>query len=207
MREEFHEAGGVTLRAVVPDVPPRALVVHGMWPDQDRFTGAREALGAVLYDRRGHGGSPAPQPYVGTTVEEQAEDAARLLDALGAPALVVAGEGLGALVALDLARRHAARVTALALVDPVLPQLLPDGAEWLATVVERRPPVPADIPALTSWMITRRELRAIAVPAVIATAAEPSPFATRSADALAELLPGARRLPGADLLQALNQLV
>lgn len=207
MGELFHEGAGVKLRVVVPEGAVRSLVIHGMWPDPERWTGAREALGAVLYDRRGHGGSPAPQPYVGTTVEEQSEDAARVLEAIGAPAVAVAGEDLGALVALDLARRYPARVSALALADTVWPQLLPDGADWLAGVVGRRPPVPADIPACTSWEITRRELRAIDVPAVVVTSPLPSSYAVRSADALVELLPGARRMTDGDLVAALNALI
>ena len=69
----------------------------------------------IAYDRRGYGASGAPEPYEGTTVEEQAEDAAALLRALDAAPAVVFGDGFGALVALDLVKRHAALVRAVVL--------------------------------------------------------------------------------------------
>lgn len=188
MREELHDVAGVTLRTLVPDEPPQALHVHGLWP-----SGPPETPGLITYDRRGHGGSTAPEPYTGTTVEEQSEDAAKLLETLGAPALTVIGEDLGALVALDLARRHPRRVSALVLHAPVIAALLPDGGEWLASTAATLPAVPADLAALATWVITRRELRAIAVPTTIVTAVDASPYEERAGDALAELLPDARR--------------
>lgn len=51
----------------------------------------------------------------------------------------------------------------------------------------------ADLAGLASWPVTRAELRAVAVPVVVATSSA-SPFhLVRAADALAELVPGARR--------------
>src|SRR3954470_24709964 len=87
-----------------PASPP-VLLVHDMASDRHALplvAGAR----SIRYDRRGYGESGAPEPYAGTTVMEQAEDAAALLGALGVSAAVVAGIGFGALIALDLAVRH-----------------------------------------------------------------------------------------------------
>jgi pimeloyl-ACP methyl ester carboxylesterase len=65
-------------------------------------------------------------------VEEQAEDLAALLAALDVGPAVVAGQDMGALVALDLAKRHRARVRALVLSAPPLFAFVPEAAEVLA---------------------------------------------------------------------------
>ena len=49
----------------------------------------------IAYDRRGWGASGAPQGYRATTVEEQAEDAAGVLEALALESAVVCGAGIG----------------------------------------------------------------------------------------------------------------
>jgi pimeloyl-ACP methyl ester carboxylesterase len=134
------EGAGVPLRYVERGDGPPMLLVHGIASDAEALAGTAEALAAtarvVAYDRRGYGGSGAPEPYGGTTVEEQAEDAAALLRALGAAPALVAGEGLGALVALDLLKRHAALVRAAVLADPPLFMFVPEATAALAE--ERR---------------------------------------------------------------------
>jgi pimeloyl-ACP methyl ester carboxylesterase len=112
------------------------LLVHGI---ADRAAGWREVAGAlegearvIAYDRRGYGDSGAPEPYERTTVEEQAEDAAMLLRGLDAAPAVVCGRDLGAVVALDMVRRHRGLVRAVALVDPALYQLVPEATEALS---------------------------------------------------------------------------
>src|SRR5437763_16165993 len=88
------------------------LLVHDIACDRltlPLIEGAR----SLRYDRRGYGASGAPEPYVGTTVMEQAEDAAALLRGVGAADAVIAGQGFGALIALDLAIRHGELVHAL----------------------------------------------------------------------------------------------
>jgi pimeloyl-ACP methyl ester carboxylesterase len=87
---------------------------------------------SIRYDRRGYGESGAPEPYVGTTVMEQAEDAAALLGALDVDEAVVVGIGFGALIALDLAVRHAALVRAVVAADPPLYAFVPEANEELA---------------------------------------------------------------------------
>src|SRR5207237_1407573 len=86
----------------------------------------------ITYDRRGYGGSEAPEPYEGTTVEEQAEDAAALLSGLGATPALVVGDGFGALVALDLLKRYPGLVRAAVLSDPPLFAFVPESTEVLA---------------------------------------------------------------------------
>jgi esterase len=113
------------------------LVIHGLASDTATWAGALHELGAagaraIAYDRRGYGASGAPQPYVATTVQEQAQDAAALLQGLrAAPALLV-GDGFGALVALELLVRRPGLVTGAVLVDPPLFAFVPEATAVLA---------------------------------------------------------------------------
>ena len=92
---------------------------------------AREAR-AVAYDRRGWGASSAPEGYRRTTIEEQSEDAAVLLESLGAAPAVVCGAGVCAVIALDLIMRRPELVAGGVLVEPPLMALLPEATEALS---------------------------------------------------------------------------
>src|SRR5437867_4345930 len=130
------EGVGVALAYEQRGEGPAVLLVHGMADDAAGWLTLAEQLApavrAIAYDRRGYGASGAPEPYERTTVEEQAEDAAALLRALDAAPAVVCGRDLGALVCLDLCKRHAGLVRAAALVDPPLFAFVPDATEQLA---------------------------------------------------------------------------
>jgi pimeloyl-ACP methyl ester carboxylesterase len=92
---------------------------------------ARDAR-AIAYDRRGWGGSSAPDSYRRTTVEEQSEDAAALLRSVADGPAVVCGAGLGAVIALDLLIREPEALTGAVLIEPPLLQLLPPATEALS---------------------------------------------------------------------------
>jgi pimeloyl-ACP methyl ester carboxylesterase len=103
---------------------PAILLVHGL---ADRARGGdavarplSEVARVVSYDRRAYGDSSAPEVYERTTVAEQSEDAAALLTALDVAPAVVCGRDFGALVALDLVRRHRGLVSGVVVVDPPL---------------------------------------------------------------------------------------
>lgn len=88
-------------------------------------------LGRVIsYDRRGCARSERSDPYERTTVTEQADDAAALLDALQAAPAVVMGRSYGGAVAVDLALRYPDRVRALVLLEGDALGLSPAGLEW-----------------------------------------------------------------------------
>ena len=87
---------------------------------------------SIAFDRRGWGGSGAPEVYVRTTVEEQAQDAAGVLDRHGIAAAVICGAGIGAVAALELLLRQPALVRAAVLVEPPLLAFLPDATEGLS---------------------------------------------------------------------------
>jgi 3-oxoadipate enol-lactonase len=131
------EGAGVPLHYAVRGDGPPVLLVHGMASDGAALAPVADAVAAaggraIAYDRRGYGESGAPEPYLGTTVEEQAEDAAALLRALDAAPAIVAGDGFGALVALDLAKRHGDLARALVLSNPALFALVPEATEMLS---------------------------------------------------------------------------
>ena len=84
----------------------------------------------ISYDRRGCARSERPASYERTTVTEQGDDAAALLDALEAAPAVVIGRSYGGAVAVDLALRYPERVRALVLLEAEALGLSPAGREW-----------------------------------------------------------------------------
>jgi pimeloyl-ACP methyl ester carboxylesterase len=116
------EASGLALGYTEHGAGESAVLIHGTAVGRELWREVVDALGAdvraIAYDRRGYGESEAPEPYTGTTVGEQAEDAVALVEALGAATAVLCGHELGALVALDAVRRHPALVQGVVLVEP-----------------------------------------------------------------------------------------
>ncbi|MEA2251839.1 MAG: hypothetical protein QOG70_2081 [Solirubrobacteraceae bacterium] len=233
------EGAGVELHYVERGAGPPLLLVHGIASDALALEPVAQALApharTVAYDRRGYGDSGAPEPYAGTTAQEQAEDAAALLRALDAHPAVVCGEGFGALVALDLLTRHRALVRGAVLCEAPLLMLVPAATQelaeqrarmedamraggpqagveaWLAGRVDGEPLARAraahraffaDYAGLASWPASRRALRALDAPAVVLTGPWTPPTVVAASDALAELLPAARRASDGDLAAA-----
>ncbi len=131
------EGAGVALHYEERGSGAPVLVIHGMASDASSWSDALGALAgagarAIAFDRRGYARSGAPEPYVATTVQEQAQDATCVLDGLGAaPALLVA-EGFGALVALELLVRRPELVSGAVLADVPLFAFVPAATEALA---------------------------------------------------------------------------
>lgn len=115
---------------------PAVLLVHGIAGPSAALERVRGELGSrarvIAYDRRGYGRSQAPEPYERTTVQEQAEDAAALIEGLNASPAILCGADFGALVCLDLVLRHRALVRGAVLVGPPLLWLVAGGSEELA---------------------------------------------------------------------------
>ncbi len=223
----FREAGGGEPVIVVHDLAADAAA----WEPQLARLGGR----AIAYDRRGYGGSTAPEGYAATTVEEQAEDLAALLRALDAAPAVLLGDGLGALVALDVAKRRPELVASLVLADTPLHAFVPEATQALAEQRSRlevalraggqpaaiaahlgasadagrlaraqaaAPAFFADYAGGSSWPVTRRELRAITIPAVVLTRPGSAPHVVAAGDALAALLPVVERVRDGDPVAA-----
>jgi esterase len=113
--------------------------IHGTGSSAVLWSAAGAELGrhgrAIVYDRRGFSRSERPEPFV-TTVREQADDAAALIDALDAAPAVVIGRSQGGEIAVDLALRYPDRVRALALLEGGGLSLGKAFKQWLAEVDE-----------------------------------------------------------------------
>ncbi len=112
------------------------LCIHGAGSSAQLWADAVEELAqlgrVIAYDRRGCSRSERPEPYERTSVSEHADDAAALLDALGAAPAVVIGRSYGGTVAIDMAIRHPEHVRALASLEGDAPrELAPATAAWL----------------------------------------------------------------------------
>lgn len=134
------EASGLSLAYRERGEGETVLLLHGtalgaeLWEEVVGRLG--DSLHSIALSRRGYGESELPDPYRATTVAEQAEDAAAVLEALGGGAATVCGHDLGALVALDLIRRHSALVAGAVLVEPPLLALSPVGPAAVAELRE-----------------------------------------------------------------------
>ena len=232
MDEGTVEVSGLGLRWLARGDGPPVVLVHDMASDALAWSRELEALAArgrraIASDRRGYGASQVPAPYTATTVVEQAEDLVGVLSAVASEPVTLVGAGFGALVALDVAKRHPALVRGLVLLDPPVLQLAasateelgrerlalqeglreggPAGAvEWwlgergardpeaLARAREHAGAFFADFAGLTSWEVTRRELRELARPCVVATSPGAPLHLVEAADALTALLADVR---------------
>ena len=128
------DIGSVVLAYEVRGEGAATVLVHGMAMTGADW-GSTEGLGGrvVTYDRRGYGGSGAPEPYTRTTVNEQAEDLAALIEALDAAPALLVGADFGALVVLDVLLRHPHAARAAVLIEPPLHQFDPEATERLST--------------------------------------------------------------------------
>jgi len=130
------EGAGVELAYTERGEGSPVLLLHGMAASSADWEPVAAALApsarVIAPDRRGYGASGAPQPYHRTTVEEQAEDIAALLRGLDAGPALLCGTDFGALVCLDLVKRHRALVRGAVLVEPPVFQLVAAATEALA---------------------------------------------------------------------------
>lgn len=131
--------GDATLYLVERDGPETPVVcVHGSWDDHRTWQGCVEHLPAghhvVVYDRRGHSQSTAPDRQ--GTIADDVADLAAVIDHMGRSAVVV-GHSYGAAVALLAALNHPELVLGVVAHEPPMFAVLKDRPEYqtlLATV-------------------------------------------------------------------------
>ena len=109
---------------------PPVLLIMGFTGDAGHFETLAGALASeftvISYDRRGNGRSPRPPGWAATRPEEQADDAAALLAALGLSPAAVFGTSAGANFALCLLIRHPETVSGAVLHETALVKLFDD---------------------------------------------------------------------------------
>jgi pimeloyl-ACP methyl ester carboxylesterase len=134
------EAGGVALAYDERGEGPAVVLVHGTATARSVWRETVYALGdgvrTVAYDRRAYGDSGAPEPYGGTTVGEQADDLAQLIQGVGAAPAVLIGHELGALACLDALARYPALATRAVLIEPPMLWLTPAGTDAVGELRE-----------------------------------------------------------------------
>jgi pimeloyl-ACP methyl ester carboxylesterase len=122
--ELYHEARGAG---------PPVLLIIGAPGDGGHFDRLAELLAdeftVVTYDRRGNGRSPRPAGWNRTSAEEQADDAAGLLEALGLAPAAVFGTSLAGVIALCLVLRRPRLVSGAVLHEPAFWSLFDDPEE------------------------------------------------------------------------------
>jgi esterase len=141
---------------------PPILCVHGMGGSAIMWAAAVPELArlgrVIVYDRRGCDRSQRPVPYDKTTVVEHADDAAAILDALGATPAVVMGRSYGGEIAIDLALRCPERVCGLVLLEGAPLGLSAEGQAWAESVRQRVLAAAADDPATVGATLIRAVL-------------------------------------------------
>lgn len=134
------EAGGVALAYEERGDGPAVVLVHGTATARTVWRELTGALGdevrTIAYDRRAYGDSGAPEPYGGTTVGEQADDLAQLIEATAAAPALVCGHELGALACLDLLARYGSLVRGAVLIEPPMLWLTPEGTDAVGDLRE-----------------------------------------------------------------------
>ncbi len=123
---------------------PPVLFIMGATGDGGHFDALADLLAdeftVITYDRRGNGRSPAPAGWTTTSPEEQADDAAALIDSLVVGPAVVFGTSSGGNFALWMLTRHPAIVRGAILHEPGVYALLDDFAAVrlpLQTVIQQ----------------------------------------------------------------------
>jgi pimeloyl-ACP methyl ester carboxylesterase len=108
---ERHRAPAPACRSPLLFIMGHGADLEGWRPQIDHFAQSHDL---IVYDHRGVGRSPRPRlPRYG--IPRLADDAARLLDAMGVGGAHVVGISLGGLVAQQLAIRHPHHVASLTL--------------------------------------------------------------------------------------------
>ena len=140
VREGTVVASGLELAFAEQGEGDSLLLLHGSGVGREVWRETLAQLGegwrAVAVDRRGYGASEAPDPFRGTTVSEQGEDAAGAIKKLGLAPALVCGHELGALVALDLMWRHPRLVRGAVLVEPPVLALSVEGPAVVSALRE-----------------------------------------------------------------------
>lgn len=159
MTVEMLEVPGARLRYEVRGTGPVLLMIHGGMGDAAVFLPVAGLLAGaytvVTYDRRGNSRSPLAGAGrdVPVVVEQESDDARRVLAAVGGGPAYVLGSSSGAVIGLDLLAGHPDAVRRLVAHEPPVLSLLPDGKVLVdaAEEIRRVRDAEGDVAALARW--------------------------------------------------------
>src|SRR5215213_1078499 len=116
------EVNGARIYHEVQGSGPSVLFIAGATGDGGHFQRVAELLSdeftVVTYDRRANSRSARPDGWKSTSTEEQSEDAAGLIEALGLAPAAIFGNSAGAIIGLDLVIRYPELVRGAILHEP-----------------------------------------------------------------------------------------
>jgi pimeloyl-ACP methyl ester carboxylesterase len=116
------EVNGAKIYHEVRGSGPSVLFLAGATGDCGHFQRVAEILSneftVVTYDRRANSRSPRPNGWESTSTEEQSDDAAGLIEALGIAPVAIFGNSAGAIIGLDLVIRYPELVRGAILHEP-----------------------------------------------------------------------------------------
>jgi len=126
------QANGTDLYYEMHGRGPAVLFICGATGDAGHFERVAghlaDAFTVITYDRRGNSRSAAPTGWTQTSLEEQADDAAALVQALGVAPVGVFGTSSGGAIGLELLLRHPEVMRGAVLHEPFLPAVCPEEA-------------------------------------------------------------------------------
>lgn len=132
------EVNGARIYHEVRGSGPSVLFIAGATGDSGHFERVAELLSdeftAVTYDRRANSRSPRPDGWEYTSTEEQSEDAARLIEALGIAPAAIFGSSVGAIIGLDLVLRRPELVRGALLHEPPMTAGMSDPEEVMGAI-------------------------------------------------------------------------
>jgi pimeloyl-ACP methyl ester carboxylesterase len=134
--QDVVSVNGTTLYYERTGTGPSVLFIAGTTGDAGHFAQVAACLAeeftVVSYDRRGNSRSPRPPGWTHTSVAEQAEDAAGLIQALQLAPSAVFATSAGGPIGLDLMIRCPHLLRGVILHDPRLPAALAHPAQVMA---------------------------------------------------------------------------
>lgn len=139
IRHAFAQVNGARLHYEERGAGRPLLFIPGGSVDATHYAAVADRLAdefrTITFDRRGNGRSPRPPGWFATSIAEQADDVAGLIEALGiAPCAVWAGS-LGGVILLELLLRRPGLVSAAIVHEPPLFGVLDDGQKLAARLL------------------------------------------------------------------------
>jgi pimeloyl-ACP methyl ester carboxylesterase len=132
VQKQVVQANGTDLYCEMHGRGPTVLFICGATGDAGHFERVAQQLAdaftVITYDRRGNSRSPVPAGWSQTSLGEQANDAAALVQALGVVPVGVFGTSSGGAIGLELLLRHPEVVRGAVLHEPFLPAVCPEQA-------------------------------------------------------------------------------